>query len=97
MIQRKDKVTHPVHGVGIVEGFKNNESIAKVDFKGTMHECEVSNLTKGANTYRPKKSGEEMLQAVLLEIEDLEKQYGVGMFSDGARNALNNLKNRLQP
>jgi hypothetical protein len=52
MIQIKDKVTHPIHGNGIVENMANNESVAIVDFRGVMKWCEVFTLQKGVNTYK---------------------------------------------
>lgn len=64
MIQRKDKVTHPIHGNGIVENLSNNESVAMVDFKGVVKRCEVSNLQRGVNTYTPKPDGIKILNEV---------------------------------
>jgi len=71
MIQRKDKVTHPVHGNGIVENLSNNESIAMVDFKGVMKRCEISNLQKDVNTYTPKPDAVKILN----EIQKLQIAY----------------------
>src|SRR6056297_1984700 len=74
MIQLKDKVTHPVHGVGIVENLTNNESIALVDFKGTMKRCEVENLKKGANEFKGKRPS-DLLKDVSVKIHTLQKEY----------------------
>ena len=74
MIQLKDKVTHPVHGVGIVENLYNNESIALVDFKGQAFRCEVKNLQKGANEFRGKRPA-DLLKDVSVKIHAVQKEY----------------------
>jgi len=83
MIQRKDKVSHPVQGNGIVENLSNNESVAMVDFKGKIKRCEVANLKKGVNTYTPKPE----LRKVLAEVQKLQQK---------CKNELLEIENRLE-
>lgn len=95
MIQLKSKVIHPVYGVGIVVNLKNNDSLAHVDFKGELHWCEVSFLTKGANEYRPVKSGDAIMKYVQTEILNLKNEFGNGQFAEGGKTACDKLLKRL--
>lgn len=71
MIEEKDKVTHPVHGVGTVVRIFTKDLVAVVDFKGILVACKFSVLQKGANTYIEKSTS----NGVIADIKKLLEKY----------------------
>jgi hypothetical protein len=73
-MELKTKVTHPEHGVGVVENTKEQGTFILVDYKGITYWSHKSQLKpfKG-NSYHKKESCGELLHMLAVEVQKVHQ------------------------
>ena len=100
MIQQGDPALFEGRQVRVVKinpNFNGNRT-AKIDLNGQIRTVSYASLSKPqTNNYKVKKTADQVLADVLLEIDKIKGEYCIGNndFSEGGRIVLERLKNKL--
>ena len=100
MIQQGDLATYEGKQVKVLEIYQEfyGNRLALVDENGKQRKVPYNALKKPqTNNYKVKKTADQVLAAVILEIDKIKGEYCIGNndFSQGGRIVLDRLKNKL--